>query len=80
VASATKEEDEEPPYVHSSIGRLQFPLPPCAWNRVLFIIDQAVSAKAGSLIIVSLFVHCLEYMELPFPSEPYDFCVLLQPP
>ncbi len=68
-----KEEDEEPPYVHSSIGRSQFPLPPCAWNRVLFIIHHAVSAKAGSPIVVFLFVPCLEYMELPFPSEPDDF-------
>jgi len=75
-----KEEDKEPPYVHSSIGRSQFPLPPCAWNRVLFIIDHAVSAKAGSPLIVFLFVPCLEYMELPFPSEPDDFCALLQPP
>lgn len=74
-----KEEDEEAPYVHSSIGRSQFPLPPCAWNRVLFIIDHAVSAKACSPIIVFLFVPCLEYMERPFPSEPYDFCALLQP-
>ncbi len=75
-----KEEDEEPPFVHSSIGRSQFPLPPCAWNLVLFIIDYAISAKASSPIIFFLFVPCLEYMELPFPSEPYDFCALLQPP